>query len=543
MANRLKMAKVHAIQILQSRGWSQRRIARELGVHRDTVARHVHEGLEATGPGPPKQAISITGSAEANSPPPDAESRSAISITGSDQANSAISITGSADPSETAQAGRQSRCEPYRDIIIELLERGLSAQRIWQDLKSEHGFADGYQSVQRFVRKLHSAAPLPFRRMECQPGEEAQVDFGTAAPVITAEGKRRRPHLFRIVLSHSRKAYSEAVLRQTTDDFLRCLENAFQHFGGVPKTLVIDNLKAAVSTADWFEPDLNPKVVAFCRHYGTVILPTKVRTPRHKGKVERGVGYAQNNALKGRTFDSLADQNRFLCDWESSVADTRIHGTTRRQVGKIFAEVERAALLPLPLERFPCFREAQRTVNRDGHIEVAKSYYSVPPEFVGRRVWVRWDGHIVRVFDQRLQQVAVHAQREPGRFATDPQHIAPEKSSGIERGATWWLRQAGRIGTETGQWAENMLAQRGIPGIRVLMGLVSLTNKHADTAIEQACRVAGSHGAYRLRDVRNLLKRQAPLQEQFDFIQEHPLIRSLADYGQLVHNAFQEIHA
>jgi len=132
---------------------------------------------------------------------------------------------------------------------------------------------------------LRTTSPLPFRRMECEPGAEAQVDFGTAAPVLTPEGKRRRPHLFRIVLSHSRKAYSEAVFRQTTDDFLRCLENAFQHFGGVPKTLVVDNLKAAVIKADWFDPDLNPKLLAFCEHYGTVVLPTKVRTPRHKGYV------------------------------------------------------------------------------------------------------------------------------------------------------------------------------------------------------------------------------------------------------------------
>jgi hypothetical protein len=276
--------------------------------------------------------------------------------------------------------------------------------------------------------------------MECEPGDEAQVDFGTAVPVISPDGdpaspgvksKRRRPHLFRIVLSHSRKAYSEAVFRQTTDDFLRCLENAFHHFGGVPKTLVIDNLKAAVTKADWFDPELNPKIVGFCEHYGTVILPTKVRMPRHKGKVEAAVKFAQNNALKGRTFDSLSDQNRFLCDWESSVADTRIHGTTRKQVGKIFAEVERAALLPLPVERFPCFREAQRTVNRDGHVEVAKAYYSAPPEFVGRQVWARWDGHVVRIFDKQLQQIAIHAQREPGRFATDDRHIAAEKRGGL----------------------------------------------------------------------------------------------------------------
>lgn len=311
----------------------------------------------------------------------------------------------------------------------------------------------------------------------------------------------------------------------------------------MPKTLVIDNLKAAVTKADWFDPDLNPKILAFCEHYGTVVLPTKVRTPRHKGKVERGVAYTQDNALKGRTFDSLAAQNRFLAEWETGIADTRIHGTTRKQVGKVFAEVERAALLPLPVERFPCFQEARRKVNRDGHVEVAKSYYSAPPEFVGRQLWVRWDGHTVRVFDKHLTQIAYQAQREPGRFATDPRHIVAEKRGGIERGAAWWLRKARCIGADTGQWAQAMLQQRGIPGVRVLMGLVSLTNKHTDTAIDAACRVAQSHGAYRLRVIRELLKRQAPEQEQFEFIQEHPLIRSLADYSQLVHNAFEEVHA
>jgi transposase len=517
------MAKVHSIQTLRAQGWSQRRIARTLGVDRGTVARYVYAAAATL----------------QNQPNPPAGSDGHPDTLGHDPP-----VAGQNRPNPPAgSSGPPSLCEPLREAIVAALEQGLSSQRIWQDLRSEHGFSGGYDSVKRFCRRLKHDSPLPFRRMECEPGDEAQVDFGTAAPVITSEGKRRRPHLFRIVLSHSRKAYSEAVFRQSTDDFLRCLENAFQHFGGVPKTLVIDNLKAAVSKADWFDPELNPKLLAFCEHYGTVVLPTKVRTPRHKGKVERGVGYAQDNALKGRTFESLAAQNRHLLDWETSVADTRIHGTTRKQVGKVFAEVERAALLPLPIARFPCFREAERKVNRDGHVEVAKAYYSVPPEYVGRRVWARWDGHVVRIFDRQLQQIAIHAQREPGRFASDDRHIAAEKRGGIERGAAWWLRKAGSIGTDTGRWAAAMLEQRGIPGLRVLMGLVSLTNKHSDTAVDQACRVAQSHGAYRLRVIRELLKRQAPEQEQFEFIQEHPLIRSLADYGQLVHNAFEEVHA
>ncbi len=125
-----------------------------------------------------------------------------------------------------------------------------------------------------------------------------------ARPSSVPDGKRKSTWVFRIVLSHSRKGYAEAVHRQTTDDFLRCLENAFAHFGGVPRTLVIDNLRAAVRRADWFDPELCPKVRSFAEHYGIAILPTKPYTPRHKGKIERGIGYVKGNALKGRTFTS-----------------------------------------------------------------------------------------------------------------------------------------------------------------------------------------------------------------------------------------------
>ena len=299
MANQLKMAQQQAVIALALRGWSYRRIARELGVHRETVARYVRLAAE--------EALSVertTGVEQGTASEPDRStntSKPANLIAGSSDAEPAQFESEAAKPAMviTGSAGQRSRCEPFRAVIIELLDRGLSGQRIWQDLVAEHGFRDGYQSVQRFVRKLRGTTPLPFRRMECAPGTEAQVDFGTAAPLIMSEGKRRRPHLFRVVLSHSRKAYSEAVDRQTTDNFLRCLENAFIHFGGVPKTLVIDNLKAAVTRADWFDPELNPKILAFCKHYGTVILPTKVRTPRHKGFGRELSRTARSNAVWG----------------------------------------------------------------------------------------------------------------------------------------------------------------------------------------------------------------------------------------------------
>jgi len=517
MANQLKMADQKAIVALRGHGWSQRRIARELGIDRQTVARYVKRASRE----PPLEAVDVG-----------SESNPAISTAGSDSSNPAISTAGS--------IGRKSHCEPFREVITGKVEQGLSAQRIWQDLGVEHDFAGSYESVKRFVRRIRSTRPLPFRRMECEPGAEAQIDFGTGAPIITAEGKRKKSHVFRIVLSHSRKAYSEVVFRQTTDNFLSCIENALWYFGGVTKALVIDNLKAAVTKADWFDPEINPKIQAFCEHYGTLILPTRPRMPRHKGKIERQVGYVQGNALKGRTFASLQDQNRFLLDWETQTADTRIHGTTRKQVGKVFQEVERPTLQPLPVERFSFFHEAQRMVHRDAHVAVDKAYYSVPPEYVGRPVWARWDTRTVRIFNQRMEQVAFHIKREEGRFSTDPAHIVSEKISYVERGTAELLGRVRVIGDQASQWAESMLAERGIQGVRVLIGLLSLARRNDCDRIEKACETAQTHGAYRLRAIRELIKRQAPKQEQFEFMQEHPIIRSVSEYGKLVHSQWSK---
>ncbi len=507
--NQLEVGYQKAIQALAARGWSFRRIARELAIHRETVARYVRGMSDA----------------------PSGDSEAAVAAAGSEP-KPAIPTAGS--------AGRTSLCAPYRELIEDKLEAGLSAQRIYQDLKGDHEFDGSYESVKRFVRAVGRETPLPFRRMECDPGEEAQIDFGKGAPTKTGGGSWRRPPLFRIVLSHSRKGYSEAVPRETTEMFLRALENAFFSFGGVPKVLVIDNLLAAVQRADFYDPELNPKVESFCRHYGTTILPTRPYTPRHKGKVESGVGYVQDNAVKGRRFESLSEQNEFLRDWEKGVADTRIHGTTRRQVGKVFVEAERPALLPLPLERFPFFHEGRRKVHRDGHVEIERSYYPVPPEYLNREVWARWDGRVVRIFNRRMEPIAIHCRVEPGRFAQAPAFIPKEKISSIEKGAEHLLRQARRIGLETGRWAEAMHDARGIQGLRCLVGLLSLAKRYEAEKIEEACRVARAHGAFRLRVLRELIKRQPPEQRSIAFVSEHPLIRDIACYAQRVREATSE---
>jgi transposase len=533
MANRLKMATVDSILRLHSQGWSERRISRALGVDRKTVARYVRLAE--------RDAESLQPSVESGGPlpegalPPAMDAKGAKAPTGS--AASILPPAVAEFLSRPTRLGRRSDCEPFRELVLAKLQQGLSAQRIYQDLAADGNFTARYWSVRRFVQRLAGSAGLPMRRMECGPGEEAQVDFGTGAPIVDHDGKRRKTHVFRIVLSHSRKAYSEATFTQTAEDFIRCLENAFTHFGGVPKTLVVDNLKAAVAHPDWFDPELNPKLQSFARHYGTVILPTKPYTPRHKGKIEAGVKYVKNNGLKGHTFPSLEAENQHLLRWEQSVADTRIHGTTKRQVAQVFRDVERAALQPLPPERFPFFHEARRKVNRDGHVEVAKAYYSVPTEYLGREVWARWDARLVHIFNRRFEQIAVHLRHERGRFSTHAAHVAPEKISGLEKGAAHLLGKIEQIGPRSHQWAQAMVNSRGIEGTRVLLGLLSLTKKHPHESLEKACETALSHGAYRLRTIRQLLARRSPQQEPLPFLDEHPIIRPLTDYAAVVTRA------
>lgn len=497
MANRLKMATINAIRCLLERGWSRRRIARELGVDRETVARYARRERQDGS----KPAISTAG------PSPAERLRPA--------------------------SGRPSSCERYRPIIVSKLEAGLTAQRIWQDLAAEHGFEGSYESVKRFVRRLQVVHDLALRRIESAPGAEAQVDFGRGAWIAVAGGRKRRPHVLRVVLSYSRRAYSEAVWRQDAESFIRCLENAFHHFGGTPRTLVIDNLRAAVSQADWYDPDLNPKVEEFARHYGTVILPTKPRTPRHKGKVESGIQYLHGNALKGHVFESLAAHNQHLRQWEQQVADHRIHGTTRRQVRALFEEHEWRALLPLPDQRFPLFREARRKVHRDGHVEVERSYYSVPPEYLSREVWVRWDSRLVRIYNDRFEQIAIHCRAQRGAFSTQQLHLASQKISTVERGAEYLLRRAALVGPWSALWTRQMLQARGIPGIRVLQGFLALAGRLSASVLEKACQTAAKHQLWRLRHLRRLCEQHGEQQEPV-FMQDHPLIRPLDNYGAIV---------
>jgi transposase len=528
MANVLKVQEQDSITQLAAAGWPIRRIARQLGLDRKTVRRYLRgEGSQRTPAEASKSpTISTPGSTEL------LESKSPISTAGSD---GAAEVVREVKNRPVRGSGRPGQCEAHTEFITQRLERGLSAQRIYQDLVSEVGFGGSYQSVKRFVRRLRQAEPQRVWRVEVEPGEEAQVDFGTGAWVVDEQtGSRRRPWVLRVVLSFSRKAYSEAFFRQDTEHFLRGLENAWRAFGGVARTLNLDNLKAGILKCDWADPELNPKLGAFAKHYGFAVLPCRPRTPEHKGKTENGIGYLKGNALRGRSFVSLSAQNHHLVEWERTVADVRIHGTTRQQVSARFA-IEKAALLPLPPNLFPVFREARRSVHRDSYIEVERAYYSVPPEYIQCDVWVRWDSREVRVFNTRWEQIALHRRLERGQFS---ECLGLGGGHGpLDCQLAYWQERAAALGEPCGRWAAGVVEHKGPIGLRTVMGLLALSDTHSFRALNQACESALAKGAWRLRDVRTLLEGQQPAtQMPLPFQSHHPLIRNLAEYGLFIQN-------
>jgi transposase len=516
MSNYLKMPKKSQVLALLELGWSYRRIEAETGVRRETVSgydRARQANAAKTFPGsegaPPL---------ECSDGAPDEGSNAAKAFAGS-QPNPAKTFPGSAGRPRFSAA-------IYRGAITEKLDAGLSLQRIWQDLVEEYGYAASYESVKRFVRTL-----APTRRavgvFHCAPGAEGQVDFFRGAPTLdSATGEWGRPWVFRMTLGHSRHGYEEAVWDQKLETFLRLHEHAFHDFGGVPLVVRTDNLKAAVVRACLFDPDSHEIYLAFAKHWGFTPLPTQPRRPQENGKQERSGGYVKDNALKGRRFDSLQAHNAFLRQWNRTIARLRIHGTTRRQVWTHFVEVEKPALQALAGEAFALFSTGERTVHTDGHVEVAGAFYPVPLALLGQRVRVRWDAHLVRVF-QGDTLVMVHARVAPGVFA--PRAGEAQASTRQQAYVARLVGQCERVGPALKQWAQAALEARGVRAIRLIQGVLGLTRRHARERVLAAVSQALAHQQFRYQTIRQLLE-HTPAPPAPSLRSEDPAIRPMTQY-------------
>src|ERR1700675_4947322 len=213
----------------------------------------------------------------------------------------------------------------------------------------------------------------------------------------------------------SRKCVRLLSFRSSARVWAELHEMAFRRLGGSPRIVVLDNLREGVLSPDFYDPGVNPLYRDVLAHYGVTALPCKVRDPDRKGKVESGVAHAQKTPLKGKRFESLEEAQAYLDHWEEHWADTRIHGRTKRQVAAMFSE-EKPFLQTPPLEPFRYYQYGERTVHLDGCVEVGAAYYSAPPEWIGRRIRVQWNGTHVRLIDPLTGQLLrEHLRQERGR--------------------------------------------------------------------------------------------------------------------------------
>ena len=520
MSNVLDDEKQQQILGLGRLGWTLRRIEAATGVRRETVGGYLRAaGIPVRGCGRPGEARSKAAITEAVSTDP-VLAKPAIR---DDLSTERV-------PASPSRAPSASACEPYRELIVEALGRGRNAVAIWQDLVDDHGFPGRYASVRRFVLKLRGAATVEARVViTTGPGEEGQVDYGEGPMVRDpSTGKYRRTRLFVLTLGYSRKCVRLLTWRSSAQIWAELHERAFRQLGGTVRVIVPDNLGEGVLTPDIYDPTLNPLYRDVLAHYGVVALPCRVGDPDRKGKVEAGVGHAQKTPLRGLRFETLEAGQAYLDRWEVRWADTRIHGTTKRQVAVMFAE-ERPALGPLPLEPFRYYHFGERTVHLNGCVEVEGAYYGAPPGWLGQRVPVQWNDLHVRLLSPKTGQLLrEHLRTRRGWYQIHEE----DRPARTPRSTVALLARATTAGLHIGAVCTHIHQHDGIPGVRRILGILALARKHGVAVVEDATKVALEIGVPTYRFVRKYVERRPPL--PLTLRQVDPLIRQLTLYRDLI---------
>lgn len=364
-------------------------------------------------------------------------------LPGADELQAAVEAVKPPPPTRRAP----TTVDPWLPQIRAALERGAGPQAIWDKLRREDPqcqvtVSAVKRSVKRLQREQGVRAENVVIPVETDPGEVAQVDFGYAGRFFDpASGKVRKAWLFVMVLGYSRHMFAQLVYDQKATTWVKLHVAAFQWFGRVPRTLVPDNLKAAVVRAAFGAGDrhhlcLNRSYRELARHYGCMIDPTPVRAPEKKGKVEASVKYCRRNYLVPGGFQTIDEANAGLPDWLLVTAGMRIHGTTHRRPLDLFA-IESEHLLPLPATPYETIEWKRATLHRDTHLEFEGRLYSAPWPYIGQRLWVKATPNSVMIYASQ-QRLATHSRHAQGRRSTDPSHLPPHRGDLAQRSLAYW---------------------------------------------------------------------------------------------------------
>jgi transposase len=414
-----------------------------------------------------------------------------------------------------------SSIEQWEPRLRQLAERGLGARAIYDRLRTEHAdFDAAFWPVRRAYRQWRKQRGVRAEDVaivvDTRPGDVAQVDFGYLGRLYdAATGQLRRVWVFVMVLGYSRRMVARLCFDQTIETWLRVHTEAFAELGGVPATIVPDNLKAAVIRAAFGVDDaaaLNRTYRELARHYGFKVDPTPVYSPEKKGKVESAIKYVQRNFFVGRDGSDVDDAHVALARWVEEVANVRIHGTTQRRPADVFGADERTALLALPTRAWEPVRWHEARVHRDSHVSFERRLYSVPWQHVGHDVWVRATPSAVAIYADDVR-VATHDRRGSAPRSTVDAHLPDDRVPWRHRSRAFWEARADRIAPEVGAYVRAVFDSDDVLSmLRTVQSTVTHLERFPRERAVAACARATHYGSTSYGAIKNILRQGLDLQ-------------------------------
>lgn len=412
-------------------------------------------------------------------------------------------------PLSSSPESSHSLVMPYQEEVKAWVEQGVRVTAVFAALKRSHEFTGSYGSVLRFVRTItQNKLPEAFVPLHFDPGSSAQVDFGKGPLLLDpVRSLLRKTWIFVMTLCFSRHAFVCFVFDQSVASWLSCHRRAFEFFGGVPSSIILDNLKAAIVKACYYDPQVQKSYYEFAEAYHFLISPCRVATPEHKGRVESGVKYVSASFLPLRTFRDIQDADRQVLTWCLKEAGTRTHGSTHKKPIEVFTSIEKSALKPLPESPFEIAAWKKVTVHPDCHVVFQKGSYSVPFRLVGKTLWLRATDTTVQLY-QDHQMVSIHPRlKEAGVRSTRQEDLPPFKVAWLMKTPTWCLEKAREVGPSCTAFIEQLLGDKVVDRLRAAQGVLRFSDKYGAPRLEAACERALRYHAIGYQIVKGILKK------------------------------------
>jgi transposase len=434
-----------------------------------------------------------------------------------------------ADPVHTSKDRYQALEELFPWMERELRRTGVTRWTLWGEYKTR--FPDGY-SYSHFCEyyKQWSESQDAVMHFEHEAADKLFIDFtGEKLPIIDENtGEIQELEVFVALLGYSQYTYVEALPSQKKEDFIQAVQNSLHFFGGVPRALVTDNLKSAVTKADKYEPNLNETFLDFANHYGTAILPARSRKPRDKALVENAVNLVYQRIFapqRNETFFSIGQLNFVIREnlEKHNNQHFQKEPVSRREK---FIKQERSLLGALPKEPYEIKQYKTAKVMKNCHVQLEKHYYSVPYRFIGKTVKIIYTTRHVNIF-YGADRVAFHERGlKPFSYTTQGDHLPSSHRFVSQWTPEKFLQWADRISPTVKAYIEQILGQKNYPeqSYRSCVGILSYEKKVGKERLIKAVERASSYHAYNYKVIKNILNGKLDtLNEPQDHVQQQNL--------------------